>query len=775
LLATRPGQAITTRISPLACALFGTLVWAVPIGLGLIFCLESPPLVERLRNLVFDYDQQIAPRRYSRDVPVRVVDIDDASLAQLGQWPWPRHRLADLARRLFAQGAAVVAFDILFSEQDRAAPRNLLAQLPDVPERKALGDALAARGLMQDQSLERVLAGAPSVLTLVLTNGNSNKVPVKAGFATLGDDPRPFLLNFRGAILPLAGLRAAAAGLGSINWAPDRDLIVRKVPLIFMQAAAGTQAPPAALVPSLDAEILRVAQHASTILVKSSNASDTNGFGARTGVVGVKIGGLEIATESDGAVRVHYAGTQAARHIPAWRVLAGDVANDEIAGRIVLIGSSASALADIRSTPLEAAVPGVDIHAELLEHVLSGTRLARPDYAPGLEALLLVLGSAVMALLARFAKPVAAVAVLLLALEALAFASFYAFSRHGLLFDALMPGATWGLTYATMTVAVYRRSERQRAFVRKAFGRYLAPALVERLAKDPSKLELGGEARDVSVLFADVRDFTGRSEGLSAVEVVQFLNRILTPLTQSVLVEAGTIDKYFGDGLMAFWNAPLAVTNHAERACAAALAMRDALPALNAHLVQTGIEARPIDIGIGINTGEAFVGNMGSDLRFDYSIVGDTVNVAARLEEATKALGVAIVVAETTRRAAPGFCFVPLGETMLRGRSHPTPIYALHGRAGVEAPDFVAFLQLHDAALQAVAAAAPDASGKIRAARMHPSGAAYAHFYARLEPDGAAVLPAPSELRLASEGAKGQALAPNRQGAGSEPVSSLDR
>ncbi|QAY96259.1 adenylate/guanylate cyclase domain-containing protein [Methylovirgula ligni] len=735
MLAASPGKTIAAWISPLVRSLPGALVWALPIGLGLLLCLESPPLVERLRNLVFDYDQQVEPRRYLPDLPVRVVDIDDSSLARLGQWPWPRHRLADLARHLFAQGAAVVAFDILFSEQDRAAPQNLIAQLPDVPERKALGDALAARGLMQDNSLTQVLASGPSVLTLVLTNGNSDEVSVKSGFATLGDDPRPFLLNFRGAILPLPDLQNAAAGLGSINWAPDRDLIVRKVPLVFTQGAN------AALVPSLDAEILRVAQHASTILIKSSNASDTGGFGARTGVVSVKIGALEIATESDGAVRVHYAGTKAARHISAWRVLAGKVANDDIAGRIVLIGSSASALADIRSTPLEAAVPGVDIHAELLEHVLSGTRLARPDYAPGLEALLVVLGGAIMSLLARFTKPVAAVTVLLLSLEGLAFASFYAFSRTGLLFDALMPGATWVLAYAAMTIAVYRRSERQREFVRKAFSRYLAPALVERLAKDPSRLELGGEARDVSVLFADVRDFTRRSEGLSAVEVVQFLNGVLTPLTQSVLVEAGTIDKYFGDGLMAFWNAPIDVPNHAEHACAAALAMRAALPALNAHLVQTGIETRPIELGIGINTGEAFVGNMGSDMRFDYSIVGDTVNVASRLEEATKHLGVPIVVAETTMRAAPGFRFVPLGETLLRGRSQPTPIYALHGRADVEDLDFSAFLQLHEAALAAAAMAAPDAAAKIRAAREHPYGEAYVLFYSRLGLDIPAFLP----------------------------------
>ncbi len=494
MLTQSPARRLAAQLRPYAATIFGALIWVLPIGLGLTLSVESPPLVERLRSLVFDYDQQVEPRSYSPNTPVRVVDIDDASLARLGQWPWPRHRLADLARHLFAQGAAVVAFDILFSEEDRSTPRNLLAQLPDVPERKTLADALSARGMMEDQSLEEVLTRGPSVLTLVLTNGVGTDVPVKSGFVTLGDDPRPFLLNFRGAILPLANLTEKAAGLGSINWEPDRDLIVRKVPLVSTQGGGAA----ARLVPSLDAEILRAVQHASTIIVKSSNASNSSGFGARTGVVSIKIGALQIAPEADGAVRVHYAGTQAMRHISAWRVLAGKVVDSEIAGRIILIGSGASALADIRSTPLEAAVPGVDIHAELLEHVLSGTNLARPpDYAPGLEAFLLVVGGAIMAMMARFAKPIAAVFVLLASLELLAFANFYAFSKMGLLFDPLIPGATWVLAYAVMTIVVFRRSERQREFVRKAFSRYLAPAQVERLAKDPSRLELGGESRDV--------------------------------------------------------------------------------------------------------------------------------------------------------------------------------------------------------------------------------------------------------------------------------------
>ena len=384
-------------------------------------------------------------------------------------------------------------------------------------------------------------------------------------------------------------------------------------------------------------------------------------------------------------------------------------------------------------------MPGVDIHAEFWSMCFQARGSHGPIMRPGSKLYCWFSAAGIMALLARFAKPVAAVAVLLLALEALAFASFYAFSRQGLLFDALMPGATWGLTYATMTVAVYRRSERQRAFVRKAFGRYLAPALVERLAKRPEQTRT---RRRGARCFSPVRRRARFHRPLGG--ALGRRGRTIPephpdPLTQSVLVEAGTIDKYFGDGLMAFWNAPLAVTNHAERACAAALAMRDALPALNAHLVQTGIEARPIDIGIGINTGEAFVGNMGSDCA---SIIRSSANRECRLASRGSDEGARRCDRRRGNhlRAAPGFASCRSAKPCCAGaatRRRSTPCRACRGRS----PGFFAFLQLHDAALQAVAAAAPDASGKIRAARDASLWGGLCAFLCPAEPEFAAVLP----------------------------------
>jgi adenylate cyclase len=714
-------------------AVLSLALWVAPIAIGLAICLANPPVAENLRNLIFDQYQRIEPREWSPDLPVRVIDIDDASLEKIGQWPWPRKRLGDLAEKLHALGAVAIVFDVLFSEEDRLTPENMLAQLPDVPERTALSQALAAKGLIEADDLPETLAKVPSVLAFVLTvAGAPRDIPLKTGFATAGDDPILFLTSFHSAILPLPRLVEKAAGLGAINWVPDRDLIVRKAPLLFSVNGLTSSS---TLVPSLDAEAMRVAQGASTIIVKSSNASGAQAYGASSGIVSVKIGSAEIDTESDGMVRVRFAGTQSRRHISAWRILNDEVSADDIDGKIMLIGSSAAALADLRSTPLEAAVPGIDIHAELIEHIVTGAHLARPDYAPGLEAVLLVFSGLIAALLARFTNPIAAALFTFFVIACLAAASFLAFLKADLLFDPLIPSATSLAAYTTMTVAVYRRSERQRRFVRQAFGRYLAPALVERLAKDPSHLQLGGETREVSVLFSDIRDFTGRAETLSAQEVVQFLNSVHTPLTDIVLKENGTLDKYIGDGLMAFWNAPTDVPQHAEHACLAALAMHEAIEMLDAkaaaEAIATDSRHRPIEIGIGISAGEVFVGNIGSQHRFDYSIVGDTVNVAARLEAATKTLGIPILVSEEVVLSAPGFLFVALGEIDLKGKSQALSVFALHGPASKKSGDFRSFLMLHENVLACIERHDPKTCDAIAAVRAHSESAPYAKFYAR--------------------------------------------
>jgi adenylate cyclase len=653
-------------------------LWLAPIGIGVCLTLSQLPFVERLQNLVFDSYLSIAPRPWSPDLPVRVVDIDDASLARYGQWPWPRTRLATLTTKLQQLGAAAIGFDILFAEADQTSPEEIVKRLPEGEERQTLA-AIFNHGRSHGEAFAEALRQAPSIIAFVPTNGGSEPAPKqKSGFATAGDDPVQFLPPFDSAVVPLPELAQAASGLAAITLGQNRDFVVRTVPLLYaIRNRDGT----ATLAPSLAAEALRIAEGASTIIIRSSNASGQTAYGASTGINTVKIGDAEIATDSNGSVRVRFAGYQPGRHISVADVLENRVDRANIENRIVLIGASAAALGDIRATPLEGAVPGTDIYAELIEHVASGSHLSRPDFAPGLEAFVLVVGAVVVGLLARRLKALGsavAAAVMILAAGAI---SYWLFRTQDLLFDPIMPGGTWLAMYGVITVAVFRRTERERRAVRDAFSRYLAPAVVERLVADPSKLRLGGEVRRVTILFSDVRGFTARSETLDAQGVVDFLNRLHTPLTQAVLNHGGTIDKYIGDGLMAFWNAPLDVPDHANAACRAALDMLAAVPKIDAELAaEAESKGRPhvgLRIGIGINTGDVFVGNMGSNQRFDYSIVGDPVNVAARLESATKERRVTLLVSETTAQAATEFPFRSLGVIDLKGKSEATQIFSL--------------------------------------------------------------------------------------------------
>lgn len=706
-----------------------------PLALGMFIAwgLNGSALVERLRHIVFDQYQRWQPRDWHADLPVRVIDIDDESLARLGQWPWPRSRIADLTNRLAGGGAAAIGFDILFAEEDRLSPRALLRMLPEGPERSAFQKGLADRGVLDADPLRDAFASAPVIAAIVLNHGAwPDAIKPKSNFVILGDNPAPALAYFSGAVPPLAPLREAAPGLGVIQYLPDQDLIVRRVPMVF--AGASRNSPH--LMPGFAAESLRLALRADNPVLKSTNASGEISLGTGPAVVAMKIGDFEIPLEHDGSLRVHFAGTKAGRSIPAWRVLDGSVPQSEIAQRIVLIGSSAASLIDLRSTPLETRVAGVDIHAEAIEHIVMGARLSRPDWMAGAEALAILVLGILIVLIARRARPAIAAASAALFIGGGAAASWLLFSRAELLADPLIPGASLLGAYMAATVGVYRRSERERRHVREAFSRYLAPALVERIAANPGQLALGGETREVSILFSDVRDFTTRSETLDAAGVVRFLNAVHTPFTAKVLDNRGTIDKYIGDGLMAFWNAPLETPGHANHACRAALAMLEAVPSIDAALTAeaeaAGRHHVPLRIGIGVNTGEVFVGNLGSQQRFDYSIVGDPVNVAARIEAATKEFGVPILVSKETRDAATEFLFVDLGAAGLKGKTSQTSLFALHGERSKNDAGFAEFETLHNAALMAAGENRPGAAALIDQAMAHEHGLRYAVFYKRL-------------------------------------------
>jgi len=674
--------------------LLGALLLRLPaLGVG-----DSALMVE-LRNLVFDTYQRQSPRAYRADLPVRIVDVDDESLERFGQWPWPRTLFARIVDRLAEAGVGVVAFDIVFAEPDRMAPAGFLSTWQDDLEsesvRQALEDLPDPDGL-----LAASLAKTRTVTAFVLTAEPGPRKPTKkwGDGTTLGDDPRAFVPQFAGAVTTLPALEEAAQGNGSANYLPDADSTVRRAGLFY-----GLEGE---LYPSLAAEAVRLASAAPNYDYQSSGASNVWSFGEQAGIVAVRLGQPVVPTDPEGAVRLYDSGHQDQRFIPAWRILDGDFDPDLISGHIVLIGTSASAVKDIRSTPLEPVMAGVEIHAQVIEQILGGQFLQRPDWIVGAELLFLAVFGILLILLIRYAGALWSLLIGLGAAAGAVAVSWAGFSRAGLLIDPLYPCLAVLLVYLSGSFFGYRRTEREKRYVREIMGRYLAPTWVEQLIRHPERLKLGGELRELTVLFSDIRGFTRIAERLDPEDLTRLVNRFLTPLTRIIQKSGGTVDKYMGDCIMAFWNAPVDVAGHGREAIAAALEMRAALHRLNNDLesdaMRDGSEPIVLAAGIGLNSGRARVGNMGSEQRLAYSAIGDTVNIASRLEGLSRIYGVDIVVGEETARQADGFALIELDLVRVKGRDAPLRVFTVLGDGRVTVTHHFDMLATqHDALLAA--------------------------------------------------------------------------
>jgi adenylate cyclase len=483
-----------------------------------------------------------------------------------------------------------------------------------------------------------------------------------------------------------------------MNWLPDNDRIVRRVPLL-LDINGQVQ-------PSLAIEALRVGQGASGYLVKSVNAYGQATSNADAGVAAIKVGDIVIPTQPASDLRVWFAKSDPRRSIPAWKVLSSGADLSDLAGKIVLVGTSASLLSDIVATPLNPSTPGVEAHAQLVEQILDGATLLRPDWAPGAE---LVTGALLSIALVTITPLIPILWTALMgfaATIAMVCVSWIAFTRHGVLFDPVVPSLSSGFVFLAGVGQLYGQKRQQVHEIRSAFGRFVSPAVVARLAEHPDNLQLGGLQRRLTLMFCDLRSFTTLSEGFSAVGLTKFLNEYLTPMTNVILKELGTVDKYMGDAIMAFWNAPLDDPAHGVHAVRAALEMREMLAHLNHQwriaAEQRGEEFRPVKFGVGLNTGECCVGNLGSTLRFDYSAIGDEVNVASRLEGSSKYFGVDIVASAATRDEAREFAWLEIDEVQLKNKTRSVPVFALAGSAAyATSEEFKNLRGRHEAILSA--------------------------------------------------------------------------
>ncbi len=642
---------------------------AAALLLALAFVRIADPIpLEELRLRTFDFFQVLQPR-VAAQRPVVIVDIDEQSLRKFGQWPWPRTRIADLVTRLTNAGALVIAFDVIFPEPDRLSPDVVAEVFRDLDEetrRKIRASSSTDSAFAEALRRSRVVLGETGLpLAVPRTDAPSSAVAV----ATLGADPRPFLLNFPGLLTNLPILDKAAAGRGLFSIRSERDGIVRRVPLVML--AQGD------IKPTLTFDMLRVVTGASTILIKSDVA----------GVRSVAIPGFELPTDRHGQLWIHFAPHDPARFVSASDVLEGRVGAQQVGRKLVLIGTSAAGLLDLKTTPVDPNMPGVEVHAQILESMLTKSMLSAPNYAIGAELFAALLIGAGIIWIAPILSPFFLLAFGALISALVVGTSWYYYTQEKLLIDFTYPLLSSILIYLTLVFTNYIGEQAQRRRIRSAFSQYLSPTLVAQLAQSPEKLVLGGEQRTMTIMFSDVRGFTTISEmykddpqGLTSL-----MNSFLTPLTNAIIDRKGTIDKYMGDAIMAFWNAPLDDPSHELNACEAAIDMLDRVETLNrARKQEAESNSRPfipLNIGVGINTGRCVVGNMGSDLRFDYSVLGDSVNLASRLEGQCKSYGLPIIVGSQTANVAKDkFAVLEIDFVAVKGKKEPEVVYAIMGR-----------------------------------------------------------------------------------------------
>jgi adenylate cyclase len=609
------------------------------------------------------------------DERVIIADIDEKSLKALGRWPWSRDLVAQTVDTLFDHyGARVVGFDVVFAEPEKNSGLTLLTELAQGPLQNdnAFLKEFSARteALDHDGRFARAVGQRNVVMGMVFNQGRGEQLnPLPPPYATLPADavaalrelPQP---QSHTANLDALSRNARATGFFD-NPNLDADGIFRRVPLFQLYGDK--------LYPSLALAMVHMALGAPQMQLVQPTSG---GYAALEGV-NLKLDAdheLHIPTDAQSNVLVPWRGRHgdAFRYVSMVDILEKKVSPDVLRDKIVLVGTSAPGLLDLRSTPLEKTYPGAEVHANIISGILDDMVRYQPAWVLGLELLLLIAVGLVTLLLTTRVAPSWQVAVSVLLAVLLVAGNLVAWNSgfvvplaSSLLLLAVL--FTYNMAYGYFVEAQGKRS------ITRLFGQYVPPDLVDEMAKNPGAISLEGEARELTVLFSDVRDFTSISEGLSATELSALMNAYLTSMTRLIHKHRGTIDKYMGDAIMAFWGAPLPDADHARLALLTAMDMKAELAQLQIDFSARGWPA--LHIGIGLNTGSMNVGNMGSEFRMAYTVMGDAVNLGSRLEGLSKNYGVTIVVSESTRAAVPDFAYRCLDRVRVKGKLEPVRIY----------------------------------------------------------------------------------------------------
>ncbi len=646
----------------------GKLATFAVILAGLWLCQREPPVVRQVRNAVFDQFQRWHPRPYEA-APVRIIDIDEASLKRTGQWPWPRTLVADLVTRLQNAGAVAISFDMMFSEPDRTSPASMAAlwnATGDVRERlltipdhdQVLAQAMRRGGVVlgfAGQRDARVSAGDAAAIAAAAVA----RLPARPfRVVNAGEPPLPYLAPFTSVETPLALLEQAAAGMGSINFIPDTDGVVRRVPLMVRMRDQA--------LPSLVAETLRVGLKQRNYMLRAAKESNI-------GIQELRIGDVVIPATREGEMWVHYSLPVAERTIPAWQVLEGKIAQGSLDGYVVLVGTSAQGLMDLRANALGDIMPGVQAHAQALEQILTGKFLQRPTWGAGIEVLVIVIGGLLVGVVALTLRALVSAGVTLAVLAALCAAAWLAFKQYGVLLDPAMPGLIIAVVFLVGSVVRHVSSEREQRWVRDAFSRYVSPNRVDFLVNNPGQLELGGRRQECSFVFTDLENFTGLMEKMDPGAAVALLNAYLDRMVAIAFARGGTLDRIVGDAVAIMFSAPVPQADHRARAYHCALEMHAFASTYSAELNAKGTPFGKTRIGV--HTGEVIVGNFGGSTMFDYRALGDPVNTAARLEGANKYLGTTVCVSEATLSGVDDAVARPIGRLVVKGKTQALQVH----------------------------------------------------------------------------------------------------
>ena len=653
---------------------------------------QTVVLVKRLNYLMSDVRlNNITQLRKKETTPIYIIDVDERSLNAEGRWPWSRSKMAELVKRLREYGALVIAFDIVFSEPERN-PTDIIYKTfseKKLQDKNNLGILKTNAHLFDsDEILNSVLSAEDTVLGFFMFFKNdiiSGGLPSTVVEMPKNLEKNNTLLTAAGYNGNLKQLHSKNITGGFLSTIVDHDGVLRRMPLVIQYKNT--------LYPSIALEAVRLYLMEDAITLKMSNIGGVHMLDA------IYLGKQKLPTNEFGQAVIPYLGKKGTfKYYSATDVLNKKLKPDALQNSIVFVGSSAMGLSDLKSTPVDPVFPGVEIHANLAQAILDDFIPFTPNWSKGLELVVTIFLGVILAFIFPVVKALSLFIITALSITGMVYGDFMLFAEHKMALNFAVPILlTLLLCFFNFIYGFFSETRRRRE-MRKTFSQYVPEEYVNAITENPKAFGLEGETKNLSVLFSDIVAFSKLSEGLSAQELKLLINEYLTPMTKIIFDNKGTIDKYVGDMIMAFWGAPLDNLEHAADSCRAALDMVSHLDELNVALSERALPE--IHVGIGINTGEMNVGDMGSEFRKAYTVMGDAVNLSARLETSTRFYKVEIIVSEFTKGEAPDFTYRTLDYVKVKGKEQAVTIFELVGYKENETPDLLEELRLHEAAFK---------------------------------------------------------------------------